>query len=289
MGYGDNLMAIGDAYSMWMGQPEDRKRKVAIGNGAWLTDLGDLTYGLDDFLILNQQEALKPGTPWVISKPGMRPYIDYAAMRVALRRQGIIIEKQNKLVSRLGRYMWNHGYKPTPAPFVLKDSELEIAERARAAGPFVAVEPFLKEGAPTAKQYPVERMREVALRLAKDIQVFQISHPSAPELDPSIPRIQSNGFRQTLAYLKASTLYVGPEGGLHHGSAAVGTRAVVIFGGYIPPTVTGYDFHVNLTGDSKQACGIRTGCNHCIKAMNSITVDEIVRHANRQIELEYAL
>ncbi len=289
MGYGDNLMAIGDAYSIWMRQPVETKRKVAVGNGSWLTDLGDLTYGLDEFLISNQQEGLLPGTPWVISKPGMRPYIDYAAMRTALRRQGIIIEKQSKLSSRLGRYIWNLGYKATPAPFVLTDAEQELVDRAQASGPFIAVEPFLKDGAPTSKQYPVARMREVALRLAKDVQVFQISHSSAPELDPSIPRIKTTGFRQTVAYLKAAGLYIGPEGGLHHGSAAVGTRAVVLFGGYIPPSVTGYDFHVNLTGGATQFTGIKHGCNHCIKAMNNITVDEILRHARTQLELEYAL
>jgi ADP-heptose:LPS heptosyltransferase len=65
-------------------------------------------------------------------------------------------------------------------------------------------------------------------------------------------------------------LYIGPEGGLHHGAAAVGIPAVVLFGGFIPPQVTGYKTHVNLTGGADFFCGSLQACKHCAEAMERI-------------------
>jgi len=78
--------------------------------------------------------------------------------------------------------------------------------------------------------------------------------------------------------LARCSLYIGPEGGLHHGAAAVGTPAVVIFGGYIHPTTTGYAAHVNLFG-ADEACGNTTECQHCKLAMDAITVDQVYEAA----------
>jgi hypothetical protein len=49
---------------------------------------------------------------------------------------------------------------------------------------------------------------------------------------------------------------------------------VVLFGGFIPPQVTGYPGHVNLTGGAV-ACGSLQRCSHCQAAMNAISVDEV--------------
>jgi hypothetical protein len=91
-------------------------------------------------------------------------------------------------------------------------------------------------------------------------------------------------------------LYIGPEGGLHHASAATGYRnkhdgrklgegcqAVVLYGGFVPPEVTGYDTHTNLTGNSKEACGSISKCQHCIEAMQSIEVDEVFEAAMQRL------
>ena len=84
-----------------------------------------------------------------------------------------------------------------------------------------------------------------------------------------------------LAALSGAKLAVLPEGGLHHGAAALGVKAVVLFGGFIPPEVTGYPQcgHINLTGGAL-ACGSIHKCEHCVVAMNSITVDEVLDSAH---------
>lgn len=285
MGYGDRLMSIGDAWAMHRRDP--LKRKVAIGDGQKIdkTDM-DLTWGLDHFLAT--QEEVDAGYPvtWVYSYPGNRPYIDYGAIRQALVRQGSRIIKPRKMVGKLGRFIFDSSYRPTPAPIVLKPEEREIAEAWAAKGPFVIIEGFTKARASPNKQWPVENFRDVARKLKRDIPVYQIGAGTTPSLLPSLPQIRPDSFRQSMAYLKAAALYIGPEGGLHHASRAVDTRAVVVFGGYVSPLVTGYgDLHVNLTGDNGgHACGSKTVCDHCTKALNSITADEVVAHARRQLE-----
>jgi hypothetical protein len=78
--------------------------------------------------------------------------------------------------------------------------------------------------------------------------------------------------------MSRAALYIGGEGGLHHGAAAVGVGGVVLFGGFIPPEVTGYATHANLTGGA-EACGSLDPCRHCAAAMQAIGVDEVLEHA----------
>ncbi|AXQ68677.1 hypothetical protein HOU00_gp448 [Caulobacter phage CcrPW] len=289
MGYGDKLMAIGDAWAMHQRDP--MKRKVAIGDGRNIdkTDL-NLTWGLEHFLAT--QEEVDAGYPinWVISYPGNRPYIDYGAVRSALVNQGIRLIKPRKMIGKLGRYIFDLSYRPRPAPIKLTPEEEAIAAEWAAKGPFVLIEGFTKARASPNKQWPVDRFREVARTLKREIPVYQIGAAGTMPLLPSLPQIRPESFRQSLAYLKAASLYIGPEGGLHHGSRAMNTRAVVIYGGFTSPLITGYpDLHINLTGDNEgRACGSKNECMHCTKALQSISAGEVLAHARRQLEKVHA-
>ena len=97
-----------------------------------------------------------------------------------------------------------------------------------------------------------------------------------------VRHLETSDFRQALGVLKAAKLYVGPEGGMHHGAAAVSTPAVVLFGGFIPPQVTGYDTHINLAG-SDRFCGSFNKCQHCLDAMKSISVETVYESARRKL------
>ncbi len=91
-------------------------------------------------------------------------------------------------------------------------------------------------------------------------------------------------FRQAMAMLSTAAIYIGPEGGLHHAAAALGIPAVVIFGGFISPKVTGYKEHVNLyTGESELGCGASLPCRCCHAALARISVDEVVTAALEQL------
>lgn len=94
-------------------------------------------------------------------------------------------------------------------------------------------------------------------------------------------------FRHACAILERSIGYVGHEGGLHHAAAALGKPAVVVFGGYISPTVTGYETHTNLyIADEKYplGCGYVTPCEHCREAMSKITVEEVVNAVKEMVD-----
>ena len=79
--------------------------------------------------------------------------------------------------------------------------------------------------------------------------------------------------------LSQSRLAVLPEGGLHHAAAASGTPSIVIFGGFISPRQTGYLHQSNLfTGGDP--CGMRHRCSHCKRAMDRITVEEVLEKAS---------
>ena len=92
-------------------------------------------------------------------------------------------------------------------------------------------------------------------------------------------------FRVACAILKYCNLYLGPEGGFAHAAAALSKPGVVVYGGWIPPQVIGYDFHENLYVDLEGSpCGIRDReCDHCKKCMDLITVDNVVNAVERNI------
>lgn len=284
MSYGDKLMAIGDAWKQYHADP--RRRPVAIGDGRRIdVENLDLAWGLD-FLATAQQVSAGEDVSWLISYPHHRPYVDYAAMREASSRmlgwKRWLPWKSRKPIRIIGRYIFRLDYRPTPAPIHLKPEEEEIAERW-AQAPFVVIEPFIKSDAPPSKQWPIKRFAAVAREMSRQLPVYQLSAPGSPELD-GLPQIRPRSFRESLAYLKAAKLYIGPEGGLHHGAAAMNTRAVVIYGGFTSPLVTGYDFHVNLTGGATYACGTRRGmCPHCRELLENISATEVVEHARRLI------
>jgi ADP-heptose:LPS heptosyltransferase len=293
MGYGDRLMAIGDAWDLYQRDPQGRK--VAIGDGALLaTDAIELGWRLD-FFLANQQEADAGDVQWVHSYPSHRPYIDYPEMRRQLELQGQFIEKHRKLVSRLGRYIWRDDYRAKPAPVQLMPGEMDAVQAwidQRPAEvrhePFALIEPYIKSVAPPSKQYPVESFAEVARRLSQVMPVYQISSPDRPTL-PGLESVRPSSFREALAFIKAADIYIGPEGGLHHGAAAMETKAVVVFGGYVSPQVTGYpELHVNLTGGAERSCGTRYGlCPHCAEAFSNITPEHVVDEARRLIAGEH--
>lgn len=280
MGLGDKMMAIGDAWKVHQADP--LKRKVAIGNGSYVDPTDNaLLWGLD-FVASRDDVARGLDVQWVISAPGNRPYIDYDAMVAALEARGQTIFKRKKLVHTLGHYIWKADYRPAPAPIRLTPEEVALSRRM-AGEPFVAIEPYIKADAPPSKQWPVENFAAVVAKLRRlGVKVVQIGAPGSILL-PGAVLAPTQSYRDALAVLKAARVYVGPEGGLHHGSAAMGTRAVVVFGGFISPQVTGYDSHVNLTGGAQDPCGTRLDmCPHCIEAFSRISVDEVVNHVLEQ-------
>lgn len=256
MGLGDNIMATGFAKGA-----KDRGKRIAFGDGR------KILWDQHSEQIFRNNPNIAPSgdehdldLKWIPFYKGQRIY--------------------NKHDHVNNKWIWNYNFKAIPGEIFFSDEELSFANKV--GRDFVLIEPSVpayKSVAPN-KTWPFIRYVHVAEALrAKGFDVRQFRNGG--EALPGVGEIKAASFRHALAALSQAALYIGPEGGLHHGAAAVGISAVVIFGGFIPPRVTGYDAHTNLTGGAV-ACGSLSACRHCEEAMEAIKIKHVY-HAAKEI------
>jgi ADP-heptose:LPS heptosyltransferase len=239
MGIGDQLMAAGEA------------RRAHEQTGRFVVIL--------DKFGRPQRDPVWRGTPYII------PSLSVGAVQI--RNHGgcrpYIAEKRDD------RWVWRD-YTPIAAKLYFTAEESRW--RARGEGRII-LEPSLKAKASQNKRWPIERWLRLADALrARGYRLAQF--PGDTQL-PEVEQIATPTFRHAAAVLAGARAAVLHEGGLHHAAAAVKTRAVVIYGGYISPRQTGYELHANLfTGGD--ACGMRMPCAHCRMAMAAITVESVI-------------
>lgn len=177
-----------------------------------------------------------------------------------------------------GRWIWNNKFRVKPGEFFFDATEMV---EDKYANRLVLIEPNLpKKRHVINKTWPRDRWMDVYQHLARAGWFVRQLDYGGP-VDITTVKIPTKNFRQAAAWLKTARLIILPEGGLHHAAAAVGTPAVVLFGGFAPPSVLGYDEHTNLTGGATHACGSFDTCQHCIDAMQAITVESVVGAAER--------
>ena len=250
MSYGDEIIGSGLARGA-----KARGRRIAFGDGrkiSW-SSWAPVIYE-------NNPNVAKPGSEgakdleWVAHYKGARKY--------------------NKQVN--GKWVWNYDFKPVPGEFFFSEHEKALAEKFEPG--FIVIEPnvpWQKRVAPN-KDWGEGKYEEVARRLiVGGYRVVQFKHSNSRRLIEGADIVELPNLRQVASVLSRAALYIGPEGGMHHSAAAVGVKAVVLFGGFIPPRVTGYDMHINLIGNSTEACGHIDTCKHCQAAMANISVDEV--------------
>lgn len=238
MGYGDCLMSIGEAKRIH----QRHQQPVLITDTLGRPVRSDLFTGVP-YLITRAQRGIRYQRH--VNCPGHRPYIHSKTPQ---------------------RWTWKE-YQPEPADVVLTERELVDTDRFRGC---VMLEPNVKDIGHRNKDWGWQHWLALAKLLdAEGIPVVQCFR-SGDRLLPTGHQVLTPSFRHTLAVLSKCRAYVGPEGGLHHGAAAMRVPAVVIFGGFISPRQTGYSTHRNLfTGG--EPCGSRVDCAHCRTAMNAIT------------------
>lgn len=253
MGIGDQIMATGLARGA-----KARGKRIAFGDGKRIIWDGN-------------SEPIFRGNP-NIAKPGSEQDNDIEWIGF---HKGSRIYNSHKPGDPC--WTWNHEFRAAPGEIYFSDDEDRFAESVGRG--FIVIEPNIPEklGA-INKRWPVERYDDVARKLMHDgYDVRQFSF-GLHRID-GVKQIKTKDFRHAARVLKNAALYIGPEGGLHHASAAVGIPAVVLFGGFIPPAVTGYGFHTNLTGGATKFCGSLGVCRHCLEAMDAISVADVTNAA----------
>jgi ADP-heptose:LPS heptosyltransferase len=180
-------------------------------------------------------------------------------------------------------WIWNYDFRVTPGEVFFTTLERRTGERAGRG--FVVVEPNVeaRKVGPSNKHWGNRNWQIVAERLrSKGYDVIQFTHPGCGPIIPGTRRVRTRGFRDALSILANAALYLGPEGGLHHGAAALGVPAVVMFGAWIPPAVTGYSHHRNITRGNHY-CGSLRPCMECQDALRNISVNEVYEVATEEL------
>jgi hypothetical protein len=251
MGHGDQLIATGFARGA-----AARGKRVAFGDGqkiCWDKHSPEIFAGNPNIAPPGAETA--PDLEWNEYRKGNRLY--------------------NAHDEGKKRWLWNMAFRCPPGEMFFDRVERERGRRAGSG--FVLIEPHVERWKNSAanKDWGRTRYQQVATRLLRaNYRVCQFVYVKGEPPLAGVEMIRTRSFRDALAVMEHAALFVGPEGGLHHGAAAVGIPAVVLFGGFIPPQVTGYEGHTNLTGGA-EACGSLFPCRHCHAAMAAITVEEV--------------
>lgn len=242
--------------------------------------------------------------------PGTRAAFCQEPGRIVWSRQAHEIYKHNPLVARPGeeragdlewirhakgcrvytksfrnrRWEFNYDFsvRNLPQPQLhMQPSERQLAHDA-VGTPFILVESRIKDVSPNKMWPHWDKLIPELLRLGLPVVGMNYSDvtPSAHLLCDLL--VDTPSFRHAAALVGSAALYMGPEGGLHHAAAATGTKAVVLFGGFIDPCLTGYAQHHNIF-TTDEACGNVDSCAHCREAMQRITVDMVVEAARGQL------
>jgi ADP-heptose:LPS heptosyltransferase len=259
LGFGDEIIATGLARGAMK-----RGKLIAFGNG--------------DRIIWSDQSRIVFKDNPNIAVPGNEKLDNL---------EWISHYRGNRMYGKAEKGKWKFkDWKCPQGEIFFSETEKRFGLECQSDGwPFVVIEPRVKLSGACAganKQWPVDRYTEVAQSLiARRIRVVQLVPPNSKKILPLIEGVETSDFRLALAVLARAVLYIGPEGGLHHGAAAVGTNAVVIFGGFNSPRSTGYEMHENISVG--EPCGSIGRCLHCKEAMESISVERVLSAAVNRI------
>ena len=102
---------------------------------------------------------------------------------------------------------------------------------------------------------------------------------------PYIPKFKD--LSELRSFIFGKDLIICVEGGIHHLAAALGTPAVVIYGGFIKPEWTGYSYQANIVNrlDCSDACYNHHSCKNKEKhkCWKDITVNNVIDVAIKRL------
>jgi len=254
MGHGDDIIATSFARGA-----HDRGRRIAFGDGQ------RIIWGPFSREIFKNNPNIAP--------PGCERDRDVQWIKYYKGHRGYNSSGGN-------RWIWNYDFKVRPGEIYFNNLEFSNSLIGIISN-IVLIEPNVpdKPCAPN-KQWPVERFRFVAEKLSR--AGYEVVQPEYGGPNKVATGIKTRSFREGMLLLSRAKLAILPEGGLHHAAAAIGIPAIVLFGGFVPPSVLGYDFHTNLTG-GVDACGSFNRCQHCIDAMARISCEEVLTASEKRL------
>lgn len=235
-----------------------------------------ITFNGQAFEWRKEQHAAWDGNPRIAQPDDLGDFQDLAGRVNGLRPYAARKTRE--------RWVWRE-YAPPPGEIYFTSEERDFGSRYAGR---VILEPHIKRGASPNKEWGWVRWNKLAWLLGRRrVRVTQLGPHGTPLLDGA-DFVATADFRSAAAVLAHARAAVVPEGGLHHACAALGVPAVVLYGGFISPAVTGYESQVSLfTGDGL-GCGMRLACGHCRSAMAQIAPETVAARLLEFLETKAA-
>jgi ADP-heptose:LPS heptosyltransferase len=266
-GLGDDLFVNTIAYHYWL---EAGKKVYVAGShrvlfrgnpGAWIipTSSQKIAHQLGRFLMaLGVVESMTyMGYQNVAKEEGMKPM------------EAHILEVLSEKV----------GLKTAPKKPLIFLSEAEKRQFALPNGgkPWVAMHSTgVTEMTKNKNWYP-ERFLEVSQKIRGFCRVVQLGRVGDPDLEFDLDLRGKVNPRQAAAVLSSCSALICQVGYLMHAAAAVGTKAVVVYGGFEAPWESGYAENINLYTELPcSPCWLRGPCPYDKKCMDQISVDDVI-------------
>lgn len=266
MGLGDSILGTADAREAQEKEPD---ALCVFGNEI------DRKVFTDDMLdnnprICHNLESYKGKLLWIPNHPGARPYL--------LRREGQKVIYNMDFKARLG--------------------EIYFSDKEKSQIPnedYIYIEPNTKVASDDGaycfplgfnKAWIKERWVELAKRLSKDHLLVQCGGMNAQSIS-YVRRKYTKSFREALPIIAGAKLVITTDGAVHHASAALKKKAVVIWGEVTSPKILGYDTHSNQWAGFGP-CGSLTRCQGCKDAMRKITVEQVEEAVRNEIRKPYS-
>ena len=254
MGYGDDIMATAEARELKVKNP---RAKILVGDGI-KEYVSPIFEGNPS---ISRLKDIQPGDQviWLKNYYGCRPYIDYTR-------------------SNFNQRVFFKDYNARPGDLYIPDaiqSEVDFLLKTEfKKNLLVMIEPNVAMR--PNKDWDLNNWQAVVNSLHDNIDYVQPAYPGASLLQGARP-IPTKTFLHGCALLKRSDFFLGSEGGLHHASAALGVRAIVLFGGRIHPNITGYSNHINIYIEAPDSpCGMFAPCEHCRRCLEKIRPEQII-------------
>jgi len=251
MGMGDEVVAAGQAQSLWDLEQTSRIAIIGLDGQPRWSPIWDGNPIIATAADIARGEKVRT----VLNGPNCRPYIVYP------------------FTPETG-WTFNQAFRCADhiAKIYLTDAERARGTAAKKKyGEYVLIEPYTKHG---NFAWAADKWAEL-VSACPDLCFVQHVHEHSTPIPGAQYEVAT--FREACGLAAEASVYVRSESGLCHAAAALGCPTVTIFGGCMDASVMGgYPLQTSLVDDGKRTpCGSWKPCGHCDRAMQRLSVDDV--------------